>query len=306
MYANGKFPAGNFQKRHKLEVTKVNISQTDHLHSESQYLAFSDDEILKGWELVDPYFQYEGKELLKVDHYKSEPEHKLVQRCTSGKTNFPNIGGNPSTRITEDDESFVEANRITPYFIATGYPTFGIMRENYWKMVSTLQKTHTVFIVNFMSEADVKGYGGWFFKPFDMKGRKFLVSILNHNDQPIYFYHYPFWKDHGEGDRKVVAEIIRQMYEATTSLKAPLIIANCRAGVGRTGTFANLFHFYKKMKEDMTLRKEDFSIKAIIENIRNFRGERGDQQFVQSKAQFIMLCRMVEFFFNEEIDKRAG
>lgn len=56
-----------------------------------------------------------------------------------------------------------------------------------------------------------------------------------------------------------------------TSLRAPILIVNCRGGVGRSGTFANLLHFYKKLKEDEGLHKEDFSIKAVVENVIAFR-----------------------------------
>lgn len=277
------------------------------LSLDSQRLHFSDDEIIKAWEELDPYDHCEGKEIPKKDPYKNEKNSLRKKRFEKGKTNFPNIGGNPATRVTPDDDSFVEGSRISPCFIATGYPTVGAMRENYWKMVSAQQKTHTVFIANFMTESEVNGYGGWYFNAEEMKERKFLVIVLNHMDPPINLYHYPFWKDHGDGDREVVAEIIRQIYVASlASTKPPLIIANCRAGVGRTGTFANLFHFYQKMKEVKELRQEDFSMHAIIENVKAFRRERGDQQFVQTQAQFVMLCKMVEHFFNEEIDKRQG
>ena len=279
------------------DITKMSIK--------SNTLNFSDDGIESAWEELNPYRFENGKEVVKEDPYKREEAKSLTMRYWQGLTNFENIGGNPETRVTNDETSFVEGNWITPYLIATGYPSQGKMRDNYWEMVKMLQKAHTVFIVNFMNVSEIGGYGGWFFDSNGMDDKKYVVSVLSPTDQPIYFYHYPNWKDHGEGDRKVIRQIIEQLYDATSPLKQPLIIVNCRAGVGRTGTFANLFHFYKKIKESKKLLKDDFSIKAIVENVKAFRGERGDQQFVQSKAQFFMLCRMVEYYFNEAADKQT-
>jgi|GEM_PF-4213372 protein tyrosine phosphatase len=272
---------------------------------EKGYIQFTPKDISDAWEELNPHDGPRGA--LKEDPYKQETLETLSNRKWVGKTNFDNIGGNIETRVTKDNEPlFVDASWITPYFIATGYPTNGLMRENYWKMVDTLQKTHTVFIVNLMNERDAKDHGGWFFDDTRMKGENYFTTELDRNGQKIYVYHYPYWPDGASANIGIVLELIKAVDEAKKLVENAVIIGNCRAGVGRTGVFANLLHFYKRFREAEELPEKEDVMEEIHENIDAFRYRRGDQQFVQTEAQFNMLCRGVEILFNEEVDRRSN
>lgn len=248
-----------------MDITPIRITELIH-SSESPFLDFLEAEILKGW-----------KELPSEPNcYKLESASCLKRRCNYGLTNFPNIGGNNLTRpklIHEDKEVFVEANWITDQLIATGYPRVGEVRDHYWYMVySLLQQKKPVFIVNFMHQNDILSYGGWFFPTKDnflleakvesWERKVSFVSkedekgweryILTMNDHPFSLFHYPTWKDHGEGEEEIVIDLLKTLYESMRETPESVAILGCRAGVGRTGTFTVLLYFYSLLQEKKT------------------------------------------------------
>ncbi|QVL57084.1 MAG: hypothetical protein KFB93_06800 [Simkaniaceae bacterium] len=255
-------------------------SETPYL---SKLLNFPESEILSVWESLpnDP------------NCYKLEPEFRLRSRCLAGLTNFPNIGGNHETRPKLESagkEVFVEANWITDELIATGYPKAGKIRNHYWYMVhSLLKENRAVFLVNFMHGGDISPYGGWFFPTeeepeieIEVKSFDGSVSLVfqedreewhkyayNMNGIPLSLFHYPTWKDHGEGEEKIVIDLIKELYISIKGAINPAIVLNCRAGVGRTGTFAILYYFYSLTQEKTTLYKEDFNLDAIQKKLLN-------------------------------------
>lgn len=297
-----------------MDITPIRTTELIH-SSESPFLDFLEAEILEGW-----------KELPSEPNcYKLESASCLKRRCNYGLTNFPNIGGNDQTRpqlVHEDEEIFVEANWITDQLIATGYPKIGRMRDHYWYMVhSLLQQKKTVFIVNFMHQDDLLYYGGWFFpikenpsveaKVQSWERKVSLVSIEKRkgwesyihtmNDLPFSLFHYPTWRDHGDGEEEIVIDLLKTLYESMRKAPESVAILGCRAGVGRTGTFTVLFYFYSLLQEKKTPCKEDFDLKAIQRKIIEYREARGDVQFVQTQKQFVMLCRIIQKLYNEAI-----
>ena len=93
------------------------------------FLQFTEEEIKQAWKEIPNAREY----------YPSEPSCRLVVRNINGLSNFENIGGNGATRYTITPEDFVEGNWIIEnHLIASGYPTAGKMRVNYWKMIDEI------------------------------------------------------------------------------------------------------------------------------------------------------------------------
>ena len=79
----------------------------------------------------------------------------------------------------------------------------------------------------------------------------------------------------------------------------PIIVSNCRAGVGRTGTLLTALHFYQMIQRG----EEDpskYTLEEIVVVINKFRKKRGEAQFVQTERQFIMLCMLIQKSYNQK------
>lgn len=278
-----------------------------------QKLQFTHEQIQNSWDELKIHT------FVKTNWDFTESDDTLRERCENQLTNFTNIGGNSKTRPCVDD--FVDANYIEENVIATGYPTEGKMRTNYWGMIASLRrKGKSPFIVNLMHERDIGEYGGWFFPEGDSlaaqstpanHGLSFVAKENKNgwekythkiNDTPFSLFHYPYWEDFSAGDQNQVIDLVKELYHSMQGATNPTVVINCRAGIGRTGTFATIFHFYSLLeKQGKDLRTDDFSLNAIQDKVLTYRIARGDGGFVQEFTQFEMVCLAIQQLYNEKL-----
>ena len=270
------------------------------------------------------------------DPYKKEEAPTLQLRKEYGFSNFPNIGGNPTTRLkikapNSQENVFFEANWVADDKIATGYPSLGVMANSYWYYLDHLSsKQYSPIIVNLMADKDVNLYGRFLpTKEGHMVGKDGLSTVGSHDEWvktvflvkkfsfgkwshldinlggcSISGYHFPTWEDHTGTEIEIVAAMIKSIYEEMNNKFNPVVVCNCRAGVGRTGTFLIALHYYQMIQGG----KRDpgkYTLSAIIAVIEEFREKRGDMQFLQTKDQFIMLYTLIQTFYQQKFSKNC-
>jgi len=287
------------------------------------FLEYSQAAIKETWAPINPSLNY--------DQYKKEGAVLLKQRVSCGFSNFPNIGGNPATRLKiqapeSEEEVFLEASWIAADKIATGYPSVGKMANTYWYCLERLNKTHSVIIVNLMASKDINALYGMFLptKEGRIVGEEGLLTDKSHGEwmrkvsldkesshgdwshleidiggSKISGYHFPTWKDHAEAEIEIVATMIEAIFIEMHGKLNPIIVSNCRAGVGRTGTLLTALHFYQMIQRGEK-DPSKYTLEAIVAVINEFREKRGEAQFVQTERQFIMLCMLIQKFYNQK------
>lgn len=293
------------------------------INPSTTFLEYSLAAIKEAWAPITPSLNY--------DQYKKEEGWLLEQRATNRFSNFPNIGGNPATRLKirapeSDEEVFLEANWVADDKIATGYPSVGKMANTYWYCLERLNETRSVIIVNLMASKDVNASYGMFLptKEGCIVGEKGLLTDKPHGkwmrkvslvkescygdwshleidvgDSKISGYYFPTWKDHADAETEIVAAMIKAIFIEMQGKPNPIIVVNCRAGVGRTGTLLTSLHFYQ-MIQGGEKDPSKYTLEAIVTVINEFREKRGEAQFVQTASQFVMLCRLIQKFYNQK------
>ena len=301
----------------------IPVTQRDSINFSNLLLEYSLAAIKKAWAPINPPLNY--------DQYKKEESLLLKQRASCGFSNFSNIGGNPATRLKiqapqSEEDVFLEANWVADDKIATGYPSIGKMANSYWYCLEKLSETHSVIIVNLMACRDVTALYGMFLptKEGHIVGEKGLSTDKAHEEwarkvslvketshghwshleieiegSKISGYHFPTWKDQNEAEVEIVSKMIETILIEMQGKSNPLIVSNCRAGVGRTGTLLTALHFYQMIQRGEK-DPSKYTLEAIVVVVNEFREKRGEAQFVQTEKQFIMLCRLIQKFYNQK------
>ncbi|MCB1106613.1 MAG: hypothetical protein KDK76_00785 [Chlamydiia bacterium] len=286
-------------------------------------LQFDEESVKESWGKIAP--GYNNSKL-----YKEEDLTILAAKRQKGFTNFWNIGGNPESRVAfkgpgSEEEVFFEGNWIEDDKIACGYPSIGKICNSYWYTLSQLSQDHSVIIVNLMAERDVPSYGqflpgeeglnvgeeglsiqgacdrwGAALKLQEMKkDNEWSEMKVGLNGKTFKVFHYGEWIDFNDGNLGAVSELIKAVYGEMKS--GGVVVANCRAGVGRTGTFLTALHFYQMIQKG-ELDPEKYTLESIVTTLNSFRERRGDVQFVQTDKQFVMLLTLIQKFYKEAID----
>ena len=226
---------------------------------------------------------------------KTNPSTDILMR--EKKINFPDVVGNPVTRVQLKSDKFIEANWITKDKIAAGYPTEGYMRDTYWEMIETLKNQgNTPIIVSLIHEKQVSNFGGWFYRREESDKKDALweetmgagVTIIN----------YPEWEDYKAASVKIVDQLVRHVAHLLTEIEKGVVVSNCRGSIGRTGTFLTALDFYQKVQGG-DRNPDHYTVEKIQERVQQFRDQRGSDQFVQTLPQFNMLCELVKGFLEE-------
>lgn len=303
-----------------------------YISKEPAPIPYLDQPLKYSLDKVQEYYEQHLDPSRNYSQYKQENEDLLNRRARYNYSNFQNIGGNPHTRVAfpapgTNNDVFVEGSWVATDKIASGFPSAGTMVNSYWYSIESLLKTHSVFIVNLMADKDMKGK----FKPFlpelelplelgsgglslleehqpwkrtlICKEKKQYTSwfrqVIQCEGHEVPAYVFSLWKDHGSAEIEVVSEMVKMLHEEMKGQSNPVVWCNCRAGVGRTGTFLVALHYYQMIQKG-ELSPELFTLEAIGEVIGRFREKRGEAQFVQTESQFIMLCQLIQLFYNEK------
>lgn len=251
---------------------------------------------------------------------------------------FSDIPCPRDSAIPYGPNKFLHANKITPDLVASQAPKQSEMNP-FWSEVHW----GTYFIVDLTNESDLSRSDNpvtpyYPQKPGRTNSVKFgSMEIILENEKNglstyhvvdstisnnikwkiIYRYHFPKWPDHGvvsveNLDKLVNAVEIESKTDANHN-SDPLWV-HCRAGVGRTGTFAvarAICSAIRRGKETMAnapqikisasapgvMTKENLSA-ALEEIILNYRQKRGPN-FVQTPEQFKLLHQYAEYLLGK-------
>ena len=80
---------------------------------------------------------------------------------------------------------------------------------------------------------------------------------------------FPTCKDHAEVEIEMVSAMIESIFIEVHGKSNPIIVSNCRAGFGRTGTLLTALHFYQLIQRG----EEDpnkYTLEAIVVVINEF------------------------------------
>lgn len=248
--------------------------------------------------------QYKGKPMEIAEVHCSTPQPPVSKTNPSmgilmreKKINFPDVVGSPVTRVQLKNDKFIEANWITEDKIAAGYPTLGYMREAYWEMIETLKtQGHTPIIVSLIHEKQVSKFGDWFYRRQESDRKNDPWEETTEGGATI--INYPEWEDYAGASVKVVDRLVRYVADLLKTSEKGVVISNCRGSVGRTGTFLTALDFYQQIQGG-DRNSDHYTVEKIMERVQDFRKQRGSDQFVQVRAQQIMLCKLVKSFLEE-------